>query len=102
LDYKLLPSYMLPAGISILNPIELLVDRSGLEELVRDNIRIHQAGSMAAAHSPESRLNATLLIQQLEEFAAWVAAQPDGPVSMLMYPDPGQDAPQDFGTKHVS
>lgn len=90
---------MKPAKISVLNPLAVLVDKIGFEELIRDNIRIHQASSLTTTLNDEQRLDAALQTAQLEEFAVWITEQPAGPVSVLLYPD-AEQASTPMGTEY--
>jgi len=63
---------MKPMPVSLLNPLELVVDRIGLHALVEDNIRLHTAGELTTVHNAATRLDAQLRIAQLREFAAWL------------------------------
>lgn len=78
------------APVSILNPVELMVDRIGLQELVRDNIKMHQLAQLTTLHTDASRLQARVQLEQLEAFVAWLdepeqLAHPH--VSVFVYPE---------------
>lgn len=72
--------------ISLLNPLELVVDRIGLRELVRDNLHMHEAAQLTTVHTDASRADATGRITQLQQFLAWLDAPArDDHVSVFLY-----------------
>lgn len=80
---------MNPLPVSIVNPLELVVDRIGLTELVRDNLRMHEAAQLTTVHTDASRIDAMLRIEQLKAFMGTLEANPAPHVTVFLYPEEG-------------
>ena len=93
---KLLTGAQVPVKVSMLSPLEIFVDRDGLQRLLRRSIK----GLVAQREEVTDMQTVDLAIQQRIDFLAYLQAYQDPEIYMAMYPA-HEDGLDDEGVWHI-
>ena len=94
--HKLLTGVQVPVKVSMLSPLEIFVDRGGLQRLLRRSIK----GLVAQREEVPTKYTLDLAIQQRIDFLASLQAYQDPSIYMAMYPV-HEDGLDDEGVWHI-